>query len=130
MRPVPTFLALVVAAIAGCSDPVETPTLTGVWTGTTRDRSDRWTFTFESTVSPSDLTGTVELAFTTGDSYSGTFSGTYEHPAVTMHVVVALASGTEGPADYLATLKDGSHEMEGTLVIEDRTYPLILTRNQ
>ena len=127
----PAVLVLLLAAIAGCGDPVEAPELEGEWTGLTRDGADHWTFRFGASGDPHKPAGTLLLS--AGGTARGTFSGTYDHPSVTLHLRVT-ADGVdppvEHPAEYLATVDDEANTMEGTMVIEDRTYPLNLSRTR
>lgn len=128
MRPV--ALVLVLAAVAGCSDPVETPSLEGEWTGTSRGADD-WSFSFEAAGDPHNPEGTLELS--SGGTARGTFSGTYNHPSLTLQLRVTVDGvdpPVEHPAEYLATVNEERDMMEGTMVIEDRTYPLNLKRTQ
>ena len=130
MRPIPALLACFLAATAGCSDPVETPSLAGEWTGTTRE-SDHWTFNFDDPQNPGDLTGTVVLV--AGGTARGTVSGTYDHPSLTIDIRVTVDGvnpPVEHPAEYFGTVNDGMDRMEGTMVIEERTYSLNLSRTQ
>lgn len=127
----PAVLVLLLAAIAGCSDPVETPPLEGEWAGSTRDGADHWTFRFEAAGNPHSPTGTLELS--AGGTARGTFSGTYDHPALTLHIRVTVDGvdpPVEHPAEYHATVSEERNGMEGTMVIEDRTYPLRLSRTR
>jgi len=131
MRPIPALLVFLLAAIAGCSDPVEIPSLAGEWTGTTRDGSDHWTFNFVDPRNPGDLTGTVVLV--AGGTARGSISGTYDHPALTLDLRVTVDGvnpPVEHPAEYFGTVNDGMDQMEGTMVIEERTYSLNLSRTQ
>lgn len=132
MRPtsivIPIFF---LAALAGCDEPVETPSLTGEWTGTTRDGNDAWTFNFDEPPNPGDVTGTVVLG--EPQLASGTISGTYDHPAVTLGLRVTVDGVTppvEHPAEYYGTVDEGRNLIEGTMVIEERTYTLNLSRTR
>ena len=129
MRPFPTLLALVVTSLAGCGDPVETPGLAGEWTGTT-DEVVIWTFNFEDRGDTGDLMGTVLTSFGGSPGPAGIIvSGTYEHPSVTLDFRL---SGNEvyPHMEYYGTVDDGMDLMEGSLVIDEVTYPLNLTRAQ
>ena len=120
-------LVLMLAAIVGCTDA---PAVKGEWTGQTRG-IDRWTFIFDATRDPNDLAGTVELW--AGGWARGTFAGTYDHPALTIDLRVTVDGidpPVEHPSRYHATVNDELDRMEGTMVIEDRTYPLVLRRAQ
>lgn len=125
MRPAPALLALLVVALTGCDDPVEIPTLAGEWTGTIRDATVRWTFNVRDN---GNLTGTVLVSDVFDRSLAGTFSGAYDHPAVTLDISVALDDGTQGLAEYYGTVNDGMSRMQGTVVVEELTYTLNLTR--
>ncbi|MXW16962.1 MAG: hypothetical protein F4139_12275 [Gemmatimonadetes bacterium] len=128
MRPATALVALFLAALASCDDPVEAPSLAGEWTGTTRDGTDRWTFDFESARNPGDPGGTMMLSFPIGETYLGKFSGTYDHPDVTLDISVTLDEDSQGLAEYFGTVNVQMTAIEGTLVIEERTYTLNLTR--
>lgn len=131
MHPASALLALFLVAMVGCGDPVETPSLTGEWTGATRDGADQWTFNFESTPDSNDLMGTVLLV--AGGTARGTISGTYDHPSLTIDIRVTVDGvdpPVEHPAEYHATVHEELDRMEGTMVIQDRTYSLNLTRTQ
>ena len=131
MRPFPAVFALLLAATAGCGDPVETPSLAGEWTGTTRDGHDHWTFDFDDPENPGDLTGTVLLS--AGGTARGTISGTYDHPSLTLALRVTVDGvdpPVEHPSQYYGTVSDGMNHIEGTIVIEERTFPLNLSRAQ
>ena len=125
MRPAPALLALFLAALAGCSEPVEIPTLAGEWTGTIRDATVRWTFNVRDT---GNLTGTVVVSDIFDRSLAGTFSGAYDHPAVTLDISVTLDDDTQGLAEYYGTVNDEMSRMQGTVVVEELTYTLNLTR--
>lgn len=129
MRAAPALLALALAAAAGCSEPVDAPSLAGRWTGTTLQGLHYWVFGFEATRDPNELAGIVRLHA----GASGPFTGTYDHPAVTIAIRMTV-DGTEPPveqpADYHATVNEGMSRMEGTLVFDDRTFHLILNRAQ
>ena len=132
MRPTSILSLFFLTALVGCGDPVETPSLAGEWTGTTGLReSSHWTFTFEHPRNPGDLTGTVVLS--AGGTARGTISGTYDHPALTLDLRVTVDGvdpPVEHPAEYFGTVNDRMDQMEGTMVIEERTYPLNLSRTQ
>ncbi|MDE2795052.1 MAG: hypothetical protein OXL34_09560 [Gemmatimonadota bacterium] len=124
MRPAPALLALFLAALAGCGDPVETPGLAGEWTGTTRDANELWTFTFDDA---RNLTGSFLVSDTFDRSVTGTFSGTYDHPSVTLHMRLDT-SGT--PSEYYATVNEELDRMTGSVVIGELSHTLNLTRTQ
>ncbi len=132
MRPASIVLPLFfLAALAGCGDPVETPSLTGEWTGSTRDGNDEWTFNFDDPPNPGDVVGTVLLV--TGGTARGTITGTYDHPSVTLDLRVTVDGvdpPVEHPAEYYGTVDEGMIRISGTMVIDERTYPLNLTRTQ
>lgn len=123
MRPVPALLALFLAATAGCSDPVETPSLAGEWTGTTRDANEQWTFTFDDT---RNLTGNF-LVSDGRQSLTGTFSGTYDHPSLTLDMRVDVS---ETPSEYYATVNEQMDQMTGSLVIGSLAHTLNLRRTR
>ena len=124
MRPAPALLALFLAAFAGCSDPVEIHSLDGEWTGTTRNASERWTFNFDDT---RNLTGSFLVSDRFDRSLTGTFSGTYEHPSVTLDMRV---DETEDTSVYYATVNEELDQMTGSVVIGDLSHTLDLRRTQ
>lgn len=130
MRHSAALFAVVVTALAACSDPVEIPSLAGEWTGRTRG-AEHWTFNFDDAPNPGDLAGTVLMV--NGGTVRGTVSGSYDHPSVTVDLRVTVDGvdpPVEHPAEYHGTVHEGMNRIEGTLVIEERTFPLRLTRTR
>ena len=68
-----------------------------------------------------------------GGTATGNISGTYDHPSLTIDIRVTVDGvnpPVEHPAEYFGTVNDGMDRMEGTMVIEERTYSLNLSHTQ
>lgn len=122
-------LVLLLAAMAGCTEPVGIPNLAGEWTGAF-GRAARWTFDFDASRNPNELAGTVLLS--PGYDLRGVFSGTYDHPDVTLHLrLIAVGQPVELTADYYGTVNEEVDDMVGTIVLSEVVaYHLVLVRTR